>query len=234
MRFLASVDAGNPDTKGVPRGGDGGFRAWSSPHSEESVDLAACSSGFVVPEPRQNLGLVVDCETLLSIRDTLAGGADLEWNENVRISIWEGVTLGGSPPRVHELKLVWRGLTGELPPGLGRLTELRRLDLRGTLGQFISKPLIGAIPPELGNLAKLEYLDLSQNFLSGRIPPELANLTELSHLYLSLNFLSGSIPLGLAGLSPYLSVDLEYNTPELMRTCRATGDMARDRETLRA
>ena len=37
------------------------------------ASTAACASGGVVPDPGNNPGLVSDCETLLSARDTLAG-----------------------------------------------------------------------------------------------------------------------------------------------------------------
>ena len=211
LSFLASVDAGNEDF-----GGDGQFHAWSPPRSEE-INLAACSRGFVVPNPESNPGLVHDCETLLSIRDTLAGSTELDWNEDLTISEWEGVTVGGSPPRVHGIRLVERGLTGKLPKKLGLLTELRRLNL----GSHVLAPvstrnlLTGAIPPELGSLIELLFLDLSANYLSGRLPPELDGLTELADLDLSYNFLTGSIPLELHGLANLGLVDLGYNNPSL-------------------
>ena len=106
MRFLARVDGGRD-----PRA-DGRFHAWNPSRSEEPVDPAACSRGFVVPDPESNPGLVSDCETLLTMRDTLAGSAELEWNEDMHIYEWDGVTVDGSPPRVHELALWQRGLRG--------------------------------------------------------------------------------------------------------------------------
>ena len=206
MRLLARVEGGRGPTA------DRRFHAWNPPRSEKP-DLAACSQGSVVPEPESNQGLVHDCEMLLSIRDTLAGRAELNWKEGTTMSLWEGVTLGGSPPRVHELTL--RGMRGELPPELGRLTELRRLAINGTRSEFIDESLTGAIPPELGSLANLYSLDLSWNFLSGRIPPELGSLTELVGLNLSHNFLSGSIPPQLGGLKNLRWLDLGYNIPSL-------------------
>ena len=116
LRFLVKVD-----TDRSPASGEGRFRPWNPPRSEEP-DLTVCSRSIVVPEPDFNPGLVRDCETLLSIRDALAGSADLVWNGRFQISKWEGVTVSGSPPRVQELVLVLRGLIGKLPPELGRLT----------------------------------------------------------------------------------------------------------------
>ena len=93
VRFLANVYAGSDG--GYE--GDGRFHAWSPPRSEEP-DLAACSQGFVVKEPESNDGLVHECETLLRIRDALAGSAELDWNNNLTMNAWEGVTVGGPPP----------------------------------------------------------------------------------------------------------------------------------------
>ena len=211
MRFLAKIDAGSHGPGGDT--GDGKFHAWSPPRPEEPVDLAACSRGFVVPEPESNPGLVHDCETLLSMRDTLAGSAELDWSEDLPIGEWEGLTVDGSPPRVHELVFEGRGLTGQLAPELGHLSELRRLIIQDWHTNVKDDGLTGAIPPELGSLTKLVRLELSGNFLSGRIPPELAGLTNLAHLDLSLNFLTGSVPLELASLP--VSAHLDYNNPSL-------------------
>ena len=207
MRFLAGVDSRE-------LGGDGGFHPWSPPRLKEPVDLAVCSRGFVVAAPESNPGLVQDCETLLRVRDTLAGSGELKWSEDLTIGKWEGVKVGGWPPRVHELVLEAHGLAGRLPPGLVGLSELRYLVIRDAPSHKKRGVLTGGIPPEYGSFTKLLGLDLSGNFLSGRIPPELSALTTLASLDLAFNFLSGSIPLEL-GENPYLSVNLEYNNPSL-------------------
>ncbi len=56
-------------------------------------------------------------------------------------------------------------LSGEIPPELGNLSNLRGLLLS-------NNQLSGEIPPELGNLSNLAELHLSRNQLTGRIPPE--------------------------------------------------------------
>ena len=86
-----------------------------------------------------------------------------------------------------------RGMTGPIPPELGKLARLRNLDLGMNL-------FTGTIPPELGNLARLENLDLGMNRLSGPIPPELGQLAGLRTLWLQKNDLSGEFPEELARL----------------------------------
>ena len=47
---------------------------------------------------------------LLSLRDSLAGSTGLDWNSNIAIEEWDGITISGTPPRVTELSLSQRGL----------------------------------------------------------------------------------------------------------------------------
>ena len=196
LRFLVIVDE------------EGRIHALDLSLSERPVDLAACSAGSVVPEPEANPGLVHDCEVLLSVRDRLAGGVELDWSDNTPIGEWEGITLGGEPSRVHRLILpgydqsgiVRDRLMGTLPPELGGLAELSTLVLSLNY-------LNGSIPPELGRLMKLRGLDLGYNYLSGSIPPELDNLTNLRGLYLNGNRFTGCIPIALRSIE---SSDLRY------------------------
>ena len=182
-------------------GKDDRFQALNPSLSGRPVDLGACSAGLVVPEPEANPGLVNDCEVLLSIRDRLGGGVELNWSESAPMVEWEGITLGGEPSRVHWLILESRNLmgtvrdrlTGTLPSELGSLAELRVLDLSRNY-------LSGSIPPELGGLTNLWLLDLSDSYLGGSIPPELGNLTNLSTLDLWGNRFTGCIPIALRNI----------------------------------
>ena len=208
---LFTMDRDGTDQRILVREGvDGRLRASNRPKPQTHADVAVCSAGFVVQEPEANPGLVRDCETLLGVRNTLAGGAEIEWSEHIPIGEWEGVNLGGSPPRVHYLDLSNRGLTGTIPPELGRLTELRSLSL-ADWGDDPPNALTGPIPRELGELRELETLFLSSNDLSGSIPTELGRLKNLQKLLLDSNQLTGPVPPELGGLTKLSSLDLSGN-----------------------
>ena len=177
------------------------------------ADLAAtdgpCSIGDAVSNPRSNPLLVQDCNVLMTARDTLSGdGRRLIWTADTPMSKWDGVSIGGSPPRVTELRIrgddVHGPLTGSIPPGLGHLTGLITLDLS-------FNDLTGGMPPELGRLARLVFLDLRQNALSGSVPPELGNLSRLSIVNLQDNSLTGGIPAALGQLTDLHTLALGNN-----------------------
>lgn len=100
-------------------------------------------------------------------------------------------TLTADIARLHELaelNLLGNDLGhGPLPPELGRLSKLERLNLSGLF-------FTGGIPPEFGDLARLKVLEIPNNDLNGSIPPELGNLKQLQRLDLDGNRLSGPLP----------------------------------------
>ena len=118
-----------------------------------------CSNGIVVEKPRENPGLVADCETLLRARDVLAEPGRLYWNAQISIRSWKGVLVDEESPQL-------------------RVTGLH----------LPTNSLHGALSSELGRLTGLLYLNLSNNGLRGEIPAELGNLTHLRRLHLTNNF----------------------------------------------
>ena len=152
-----------------------------------SVSGVGCVNGTAVPDPGSNAGLVGDCEALMSAKDTLAGTAALDWSYDTAITSWEGVTTGGTPSRVTELRFITRGLTGSIPPELGQLSNLTRLALR-------RDQLTGAIPESLGSLSNLTVLSLDRQRLTGAIPESLGSLPNLTWLRLTGNSFTGCIP----------------------------------------
>ena len=151
---------------------------------------ASCYHAGAVPEPDDSPGLLGDCRTLLGLRDALQGDAvrPLDWSVSRPIADWDGITVSDTPPRVTDINMDNRRLTGVIPPALAQLDALRILDLR-------DNSLGGAIPPQLGNLASLEHLVLYKNDLEGAIPPELGSLASLQILNLRNNHLGADAPI---------------------------------------
>ena len=175
-----------------------------------------------------------DQEALVELYNALDGE---NWTNNANwlterpIREWYGVTNDVSG-RVTRLLLDSNGLAGELPKGLGSLSNLKRLEfgnnqLTGEIPRELgnlsdletlqlgnSPPiggLSGGIPKELGNLLKLEVLNLRFNQLTGEIPKELGNLSNLKILALMANQLTGEIPTVLGSLSNLITLELNYN-----------------------
>ena len=137
-------------------------------------------------------GAASDCETLLGLRDALAGAGMLDWVLSTPMIEWEGVTVESG--RVTKLELRAKGLSGTIPAGLGDLEQLTHLDLQGN-------EFTGGIPSELGRLGQLTYLNLYDNALTGAIPAELGDLEQLQWLYLGRNALTGDVPESLGNLT---------------------------------
>ena len=194
-----------------------------------AVLLNECSNGTVVPRPRSNPRLVRDCSMLLAARDALAGDASLDWSADTRINDWQGLRVErGDSPYVRVLLLTGMGLTGRIPPEIGGIADLRRLDLDdnmltgqiprelGSLSDMVLmylhiNRLTGAIPAELGALSNLQTLNLSDNMLTGGIPAELGKLSNLRELLIEQNSLTGGIPAELGALSNLWSLYLSEN-----------------------
>ncbi len=153
-----------------------------------------CSRGITVPYPEENPGLVSDCAFLLAGMDSIDGSdRELGWKASIPITEWRGVTLGGDPTRVQSLDLTGtglgriegdylpRGLTGQMPPEFGGLTDLVELDIYG-------QALTGEIPSELGDLRNLQRLQLYGNRFTGCIPAALRDVKSNDLKWLNLEF----------------------------------------------
>ena len=102
-----------------------------------------------------NPGLKHDCTTLLAVRDTLAGDAEINWDASVPITLWQGVVV---KQRVVALDLSNLNLTGRIPSELGRLDQLAALRLNHIW-------LTGTVSDMLGNLAHHTELRTEGNLL---------------------------------------------------------------------
>ena len=136
------------------------------------------------------------------------------WLTDAPLGEWYGVDTDASG-RVVQLVLsgTWdggtrrelrHGLRGAIPPEIGKLANLERLELG-------LNSLTGPIPVELGELASLERLILTSNDLSSPIPAELAAATSLTTLDLGYNSLTGPIPSEIGNLPNLRLLNLLYN-----------------------
>ncbi|CAL5029691.1 unnamed protein product [Urochloa decumbens] len=78
-------------------------------------------------------------------------------------------------------------LSGEIPPELGHLTNLKALNLS-------HNNFVGKIPESFANMTEIESLDLSHNELSGALPRQLSHLSSLAVFSVAYNNLSGCVP----------------------------------------
>ncbi len=124
------------DVQVLVRGGVAMVPANSGYENAEAAK-AACRGGYVVPDPASNAGLVADCETLLGLRDQLAGYVLLNWGPGTPLAQWAGVQLSGEPARVTGLNFRFRHpdhyLGGCLDPAFAaQLAEVSHVKLCGS------------------------------------------------------------------------------------------------------
>ncbi|KAJ0020645.1 hypothetical protein Pint_32487 [Pistacia integerrima] len=113
----------------------------------------------------------IDC--FIELRELYLSGNDLS-DESIS---WRGLT---SLKLLQVLCLALNCLN-TLPPTLGLLTSLQRLD--------VGHNNLTALPIEIGNLTELEDLDVNNNWISS-IPASIGNCTSLIKVNLSSNYLS--------------------------------------------
>ncbi len=151
------------------------------------LDMLCGPSAWAKPK------LYDDMAVLISVQDALAGNAELNWDFTRPVTSWQGVTVGGEPPRVEQIMLSRMGLDGHIPPQLEALDRLVALHLDGNR-------LTGTVPLELGNLEHLRLLWINHNQLSGSLPSELERFAGLTSIRLHENNFTGCVSHPLHGL----------------------------------
>ena len=194
-------------------------------------------SGVTVGSPDTATVTIIDPGTVaMTDREVLealyevTGGPEwrdrTNWLSEAPLGEWFGVVTDRNG-WVTSLALPGNGLRGAIPPALGRLASLQRMDLGDRWDpearQWVDNELSGGIPPELADLTNLQELDLGGNELSGEIPPELGRLASLERLdlgarwdpsarrYFRGNELSGAIPRELGDLTNLQVLNLGHN-----------------------
>lgn len=105
---------------------------------------------------------------------------------------------------VTGLDLSRHGLTGELPPEIGYLSQVEN---------FIAakNALNGTLPQSTFNMTRLAVFDVHSNALEGSIPGTISNAPFIVDLDLSKNLFSGTIPEALYDLSILRTLDVSVN-----------------------
>ncbi|XP_062162229.1 receptor-like protein EIX2 [Alnus glutinosa] len=155
---------------------------------------------FLVELHLAGCGLVSLPHSISSVNFTVLSVIDLSYNNfNSSIPHWLSNVSGLSTINLASNYYIG----GDIPIGLGHLTNLRILDLGGN-------NLIGMIPSSFSNLCNLQTLDLQTNNIIGMIPSSFSNLCNLQTLNLQYNNISGEITELVDGLSQCSNSSLEY------------------------
>lgn len=125
------------------------------------------------------------------------------WLSDAPLGQWHGVRVDESG-RVTKLELGSNQLSGQLPPELGNLAELRTLSVWGN-------DISGPIPIEIGHLDNLAAIDLGGNRFTGELPMWLGGSSNLTYLSLHGNEFTGQIPETLGALSHLRVLDMRNN-----------------------
>ncbi|KAL2487574.1 receptor like protein 56 [Forsythia ovata] len=154
------------------------------------------------PEKSMSISIMISMDTFFSYMD------EVKLERAYHVSLQEGENLGSIEfemtaafttkrnlysykgsilEHMSGIDLSCNKLYGEIPTGLGKLSELHTLNLS-------HNNLIATIPATFSNLSQLESLDLSYNNLSGRIPTGLVELKILGVFTVAHNNLTGLIP----------------------------------------
>ena len=197
-------------------------------YSELDSSFVSCGEGCV--EIESDCYYQNDLDVLQIFIDNSIGTINMDMDNNGN-GVIEPLELGSQTwdeGRINYLNCQSDGLSGEIPPEIGNLTNLIGLDLMvnqlsGEITSSIENltnlyflgltgnQLTGEIPSEIGNLTNLERLYLYDNQLSGEIPVEIGNLTNLTYLNLWDNQLTGEIPVEIGNLTNLTYLNLGSN-----------------------
>lgn len=124
------------------------------------------------------------------------------WNYSTKTG-WYGIAVEDG--KIVDLSFAGNNLNGSIPPEIGQLKYLKRLNF-----SWDSK-LTGSIPEEIGQLENLEILGLPYNNLNGALPKSLYNLKALRSLSLNRNQLKGELLPDIGKLANLSSMSLNDN-----------------------
>ncbi|XP_059070498.1 LRR receptor-like serine/threonine-protein kinase SIK1 [Cryptomeria japonica] len=202
---------------------DGQFPSWiSTQFSFEILELTNASLVGVIPS------WLWETNPLLSYlnlsRNHLEGILSSNTSTWMQLEVLDVSrnAFSGHLPSMWSSHIFWLNLannffTGNIPPSLGKLSNLSILNLENNLFR-------GNIPPSLGKLSNLQMLNLANNNIARVIPMSLSNCSSLVILNLGNNTLEGSLPNEFSMLSELHALVVHNNNlngsfPSLIINC---------------
>nr|XP_027096085.1 putative receptor-like protein kinase At3g47110 [Coffea arabica] len=147
------------------------------------------------------------------------------WSTSSSLCNWIGITCNARHHRVAAIDLSYMGIVGTIPPQLGNLSFLVRLNVMNNsfhehLPTELSRRLTyinlegnafeGEPPSWLGGLTALQY-SFRDNGFSGSISGRLSNFTKLETVSLGFNFFTGNLSEEFSALPKLTVLDIQHN-----------------------
>ncbi|XP_027096840.2 uncharacterized protein [Coffea arabica] len=126
------------------------------------------------------------------------------WSTSTSVCNWIGITCNARHHRVAAIDLSYMGIAGTIPPQLGNLSFLVRLNV-------MNNSFHGHLPTELSRLRRLKYINLEDNAFEGELPSWLGGLTTLQYLSFRDNGFSGSLSGRLSNFTKLETIRLGFN-----------------------
>ncbi|XP_021287636.1 putative receptor-like protein kinase At3g47110 [Herrania umbratica] len=163
---------------------------------------------FVTFVSMESLNITTDQLALLALKSHVTFDPQnllaTNWSSATSVCNWFGVTCASQQLRVTALNLFGMSLVGTIPPHLGNLSFLSRLNIG-------NNSFHGSLPHQLANLHRLNFINFGNNSMSGDIPAWFGSFAQLQSLFLHGNNFTGIIPSSLCYLPKLEILRLDNN-----------------------
>ncbi|CDP00845.1 unnamed protein product [Coffea canephora] len=166
--------------------------------------IATSSASIIVANNQNN---TVDLNALLAFKAAIFDPQRIiptNWSTSTSVCNWIGITCNARHHRVAAIDLSYMGIAGTIPPELGNLSFLVRLNV-------MNNSFYGHLPTELSRLLRLKYINLEGNAFEGELPSWLGGLTALRYLSFRDNGFSGSLSGKLSNFTKLETISLGFN-----------------------
>nr|XP_027096262.1 probable LRR receptor-like serine/threonine-protein kinase At3g47570 [Coffea arabica] len=166
--------------------------------------IATGSATIIVANNQNN---TVDLNALLAFKAAIFDPQRIiptNWSTSTSVCNWIGITCNARHRRVAAIDLSYMGIAGTIPPQLGNLSFLVRLNV-------MNNSFHGHLPPQLSRLRRLQYISLEGNAFEGELPSWLGALTALRYLSFRDNGFSGSLSGRLSNFTKLETIWLGHN-----------------------